>query len=253
MRGYGSFAEFYDGLMEDAQYERRCEYILELLKRHGHNAGLTLDLACGTGSLTVELKKRGVDVYGVDGSVEMLSKAAQKCAEEGLNILFLNQQMQELDLYGTIDTCVCMLDSINHITDMELVRQTFDRVGLFMNNDGLFIFDVNTVYKHQQVLGNNAFIIENEKVFCAWQNTLKEDYLVEIDLDFFVEENETYYRYSESFAERAYSHSQLTEMLESAGFSVEAVYGDINFEPVKDNEQRAIYVARMKKSRNRME
>ena len=143
MSGYQSFAEFYDGLMEDARYSDRCDYLLELLKRHGHEAGITLDLACGTGSLTIELKKRGVDVYGVDASVDMLSEAMQKSLEQGFNILFLNQKMQELDLYGTVDTCVCTLDSINHITDSKTLEKAFDRVGLFMNSGGLFVFDVN--------------------------------------------------------------------------------------------------------------
>lgn len=250
MSGYQSFAEFYDGLMEDARYSDRCDYLLELLKRHGHEAGITLDLACGTGSLTIELKKRGVDVYGVDASVDMLSEAMQKSLEQGFNILFLNQKMQELDLYGTVDTCVCTLDSINHITDSKTLEKVFDRVGLFMNSGGLFAFDVNTVYKHKEVLGNNAFVIENDRVFCAWQNTLAENNIVEIDLDFFEEDNGVYYRHSESFAERAYSDDELREMLEKAGFTVEAVYGDFSFEPPKPDEQRVIYVARMKNSRN---
>ncbi|MED9970465.1 MAG: class I SAM-dependent methyltransferase [Ruminococcus sp.] len=250
MPGYQSFAEFYDGLMEDARYSDRCDYLLEIFKRHGHSPGLTLDLACGTGSLTIELKKRGVDVYGVDASVDMLSEAMQKSLAEGLQILFLNQKMQELDLYGTIDTCVCTLDSINHITDYETLKKAFDRIGLFMNSGGLFVFDVNTVYKHTRVLGNNAFIIENDNVYCAWQNTLAEDNTVEIDLDFFEEDNGVYYRYSESFSERAYTHAQLAEALGGAGFEIEAVYGDFSFEPPKPDEQRAIYVAKMKKSRN---
>lgn len=250
MPGYQSFAEFYDGLMEDARYSDRCDYLLELLKRHNHCPGLTLDLACGTGSLTIELKKRGVDVYGVDASVDMLSEAMQKSLAEGLQILFLNQKMQELDLYGTVDTCVCTLDSINHITDYETLKTAFDRVGLFMNSGGLFVFDVNTVYKHTNVLGNNAFIIENDRVFCAWQNTLTENNIVEIDLDFFEEDGGVYYRHSESFSERAYTHAQLAEALKCAGFEVEAVYGDFAFEPPKPDGQRVVYVARMIKSRN---
>ena len=162
MDSYGFFARYYDGLMTDAQYSERCAYILELLKRHNHDPGITLDLACGTGALTRELYKCGVDVYGVDASEEMLTEAVQKNCEEGINILYLCQKMQELDLYGTIDTCVCTLDSINHLTEVEDVAAAFDRVGLFMNKDGLFVFDVNTVYKHREVLADNAFVFENE-------------------------------------------------------------------------------------------
>ena len=101
---YETFAEFYDKLTSNAQYEKRAEYIIEVLKKHSHMPGLTLDLACGTGTLTILLKKMGVDIYGIDGSADMLSVALQKAAEEGEQILFLRQKMQSLDLYGTIDT-----------------------------------------------------------------------------------------------------------------------------------------------------
>ena len=251
MTSYNSFARFYDGLMEDADYKNRCEYILALAKKHNHEMGITLDLACGTGSFSLELAKSGVDVYGIDASAEMLCEAMQKNSEEGLNILYLRQKMQNLDLYGTIDTCVCTLDSINHVTNISDVAKAFDRVGLFMDDEGLFIFDVNTVYKHREVLANNTFVIENENVYCVWQNTLEEDNVVRINLDFFEEEDGVYYRSEESFCERAYSDEQLREMLLKAGFEVEAVYGDMTFEKPAETEQRAIYVARMKKSRNK--
>ena len=223
MPSYLSFARFYDGLMQDACYEKRCGYILELAEKFRHDMGVTLDLACGTGTLTRLLKKRGVDVFGIDYSMEMLSEAMQSASEEGLDILFLRQKMQSIDLYGTINTCVCTLDSINHLTKIEDVAKTFDRVGLFMDDDGLFIFDVNTVYKHKNVLAD----------------------------DFFEEENGVYYRSSESFAERAYTDDEIRKMLTDAGFEVEAVYGDLTFESPKADEQRVIYVARMKTSRNK--
>ena len=110
MKSYSVFAQYYDELTENVEYSRRAEYLLELMRRLGHQPGLTLDLACGTGSLTLELYRRGVDIYGVDGSVEMLSEARMKCAEAGADILFLCQKMQSLDLYGTVKTAVCTLD-----------------------------------------------------------------------------------------------------------------------------------------------
>ena len=250
MPSYVSFAQYYDGLMEDAQYKKRCDYILELAKRHNHTLGLTLDLACGTGSLTRELYRRGIDVYGVDGSAEMLSEAMQMAAKEEMNILYLRQKMQCLNLYGTINTCVCTLDSINHLIKADDVRITFDRVGLFMDNNGLFVFDVNTVYKHRKVLADNTYIIETENVYCVWQNCPEENDIINITLDFFEEENGVYYRSCESFSERAYDDALLREMLESAGFEVEAVYGDLSFDAPAEDEQRAIYVARMRSSRN---
>lgn len=247
MRAYSDFAEFYDNLTQNVEYSKKSDYILKLLKRHNHNAGLTLDLACGTGTLTLELKKRGVDIYGADASYEMLSIAQQKAYENGQEILFLCQKMQKLDLYGSIDTCICSLDSINHLTSSKDVQQTFNRVSLFMNPNGLFIFDTNTVYKHKYVLGDNCYVYDTDKVFCVWQNNYNEaDNKVIITLDFFEPDGKIYRRSSEQFSERAYTREEMTFMLENAGFTVEAVYDDMSFDLPKNNSEREIYVARKK-------
>ena len=127
----------------------------------------------------------------------------------------------------------------------------FLSICLISSAEYLFIFDVNTVYKHKNVLADNTFVYENDSVFCVWQNTPEDDNKVKIDLDFFEEENGVYYRSSESFSERAYTDDEIRKMLTDAGFEVEAVYGDLTLESPKADEQRAIYVARMKKSRNK--
>lgn len=241
---YEVFADFYDKLTGNVGYKERAEYILKVLERLGHDAGLTLDLACGTGSLTLELKKQGVDVYGIDGSPDMLSVALQKASEEGEHILYLCQRMQNIDLYGTIDTCVCTLDSINHLTNPEDVQKTFDKVSLFMNKGGVFLFDVNTVYKHKCVLSDNVFVFDTDEVYCVWQNTPDEDNKVKISLDFFIPEGENYYRITEEFSERAYTMEELDDMLSKAGFKVESVYGDMTFDKPSENEQRIIVAAR---------
>lgn len=246
MENYNSFAEFYDELMEDARYSERCSYILETAKRFGHKMGRTLDLACGTGSLTLELSKSGVDVFGADGSVEMLSEAMQKSLAEGMHILYVCQKMQELELPEKIDTCVCTLDSINHMTDGADVQKTFDGVSRYMNPGGMFIFDVNTVYKHLKVLADNVFVTESDRVFCVWQNFPRENNIVDISLDFFAEEDGVYFRSCEDFSERAYSDAELRVMLEKAGFEILAVCGDLSSEAPLEDEQRAIYVTRKK-------
>lgn len=244
MDSYISFADFYDGLTENVEYAKRCEYILDVFKKHNHKPELLLDLACGTGSLTVELAKNGIDVYGVDASQEMLCQAQSKAMEEDLQIFFLCQQMQNLELYGLIDTCVCTLDSINHLESEEDVQATFNGVSEYMEKSGVFLFDVNTLYKHREILANNTFVYDTEEVFCVWQNTLCEDDVVEIDLDFFeLDEDGAYIRSSESFCEKAYPHEKIVEMLENAGFKLLACYGDMSFEAPKDDEQRAVYVA----------
>lgn len=251
MSGYRHFSQFYDNLTFNVDYKKRADYLQSVLSLCGHDWGLTLDLACGTGSLTLELKRRGVDIFGIDGSHEMLSQAMDKAYDEELQVLFLCQQMENLDLYGTIDTCICTLDSLNHITDRDQLQTVFDRVALFMNPDGTFVFDVNTVYKHQHILANNTFVYDTDSVYCVWQNSLKENNIVIIDLDLFEREGEVYHRSGEHFKERAYEIDELRAMLEKSGFDVIAVYHDMTTEPLKDESDRAVFVTRIKEAINR--
>ncbi len=245
MDSYSRFALFYDGLTQNVDYAARCEYFLGLLGRFGHSAGKTLDLACGTGSLTLELFKKGVDVFGVDLSEDMLCAASSKAAESGCGVLFVCQHMQKLRLPYKIDTCFCALDSINHLTKGADVLKTFKSVSANMNKGGVFIFDVNTPYKHREVLANNTFVSENEDVFCVWQYTLLEENLVQIDLDFFeYQGGDSYLRSSESFCEKAYEYDEITEMLGLAGFELLGCYGDMTENPPLEKEQRAVYAAR---------
>ena len=247
MDSYISFADFYDGLTQNVEYSKRCDYILKIFKKLKHKTGVTLDLACGTGSLTFELAKKGVNVFGADASEDMLCQAQSKACEEELDVMFLCQKMQNLELLGTIDTCVCTLDSINHLTSKKAVQQTFNGVSRFMNKSGYFLFDVNTVYKHQTVLADNSFVYDTPEVFCVWQNTLLRNNIVQIDLDFFEKnEDNLYVRSSESFCERAYTHKEIVEMLEKAGFRLAEFYGDMTFDKPKADEQRVIYVAQKK-------
>lgn len=159
--------------------------------------------------------------------------------------MFLCQRMQELDLYGTVDAAVCSLDSINHLTDEKDVKRTFERLRLFVAPGGVFIFDVNTVYKHKNVLGDNAFVYEYPDVFCVWQNSFNEqDNTVDIALDFFENCGETYKRRSENFSERAYEIDFLKSLLDTAGFDTEFVFDDMSREPLRADSQRAVIAAR---------
>ncbi|MGN0498307.1 MAG: class I SAM-dependent DNA methyltransferase [Acutalibacteraceae bacterium] len=242
--GYTVFSEFYDSLTSNVHYSERADYIEKLLKRYNHNPGITLDLACGTGSLTIELKKRGFDIYGADGSSDMLMIAQQKAYEEELSILFLCQKMQKLDLYGTIDTCICTLDSINHIINKDELQTAFDKVSLFMNKGGIFVFDVNTVYKHKYVLADNVFVYDKSSVFCVWQNTPLKDNITRIQLDFFEKSGNMYRRSSESFCERAYTSKELEEIIKKAGFEILDIFGEMTFDSPKDDSQRNVYVVK---------
>lgn len=245
MEAYSVFAQYYDALTGNVEYPKRAEYLLALLDRLDHKPGITLDLACGTGSLTLELFRRGVDIYGVDASVEMLSEAREKCADAGADILFLCQKMQALDLYGTVDTVICTLDSLNHLRGRNEVQKAFSKVSFFMDPGGWFLFDMNTPYKHEKVLGNNTFVYDMETVYCVWQNRYSSpSHKVDISLDFFQRDGRAYYRSSEHFAEYAYPVEEVLEMLGKAGFGEIEVYNELTFDPPEPDSQRLVYAAK---------
>lgn len=247
MASYGDFAYYYDSLTENVDYEKRCEYIRGLLAENGVGEGILLDLACGTGTLSLMLSAMGYDVIGVDASEDMLSVAQEKKMETGEDVIFLCQRMEELDLFGTINACVSTLDSINHVTDEKAVKEIFRRVSLFMEDKGLFIFDVNTPYKHREVLGDNTFVYDTDEVYCVWQNSTDDNLLTRVSLDIFEkdeDDEETYYRYSEEFSERGYDLEDIKCWLEINKFEVIGIYEEMTKQPVKADTQRAVFVAR---------
>ncbi|SDB04996.1 Methyltransferase domain-containing protein [Ruminococcaceae bacterium FB2012] len=246
MSGYGRFAEFYDRLTENVRYDLIAEAAERYTERFGGRKGIVLDLACGTGSLCEQLARRGFDVIGADASDGMLSAALDKKFDSGLPIQYLRQEMTQLDMFGTIDLTVCTLDSINHLPDREAVHRTFERVSLFAYPDGMFIFDVNTLHKHCDVLAQNAFAYDMGDFFCCWQNQYDPaDGSVDIFLDIFERlPDGNYGRVSESFTERVWSDEEITEMLDSAGLAVLARYDDYTDAPVTDQTERVVYVTK---------
>ena len=237
---YSSFAEVYDKLTFNVEYEKRAEYIRSLLASNGCENGILLDLACGTGTLSKELASYGYDMILVDSSPEMLSFARERLPEA----LILCQSMTELDLYGTINCAVCSLDSINHLLKPCDVKSAFASVSLFMEQGGVFVFDVNTVYKHEKILGNNNFVYETDDVFCVWQNSYKrKSRTVDISLDIFTSEDGKYQRHSESFSERAYTLEEITKWLGETGFEVKNIYNDMTYDSPDEESQRVYFTA----------
>lgn len=242
---YTSFASVYDALTKNVDYEKRAGYIMDILSEYNIKDGLLLDLACGTGSLSVEFSKAGFEVIGTDASADMLTRAQTKAYENEQNILFLCQNMEETDLYGTVRAIVCSLDSINHLKDFEAVNKTFSKLKNFIDNGGIMVFDVNTLYKHQKVLGNNTFVYDEKSVYCVWQNRLSADNVtVNINLDFFVKSNNTYQRFTENFSERAYSFDELKNAFEPNGFKLISCYEELTRNEPTDTTERVYYVLR---------
>ncbi len=236
---YNEFARYYDLLMEDAQYDKRTEYLLSLFDKFDRKPTLLLDLCCGTGEFSFRLAKNGISVVGVDISPDMLSVAmAKKCDED---VMFLCQNAAQLDLYGTVDGAVCCLDSLNHITDYEDFKAAIAKTALFLEKDRLFIFDVNTVFKHKFVLADNIFEKDGENVRCVWQNE-RNGNLVDITLQF--EDSCGNILGCEKFSERAYTDMEIETALNEAGLETISVFGELKFDIPDEKCERKVFVTR---------
>lgn len=248
MAGYNeAFANFYDSLIGGVDYAARADFFISQIGRFRDRCELVLDLACGTGSLSLALTERDMEVIAVDGSPDMLMQASVKTAGTQPPVLYLCQSMEELDLYGTVDAAICMQDSLNHLEGGLAVQAAFDRLHYFVEPGGIFIFDMNTPYKHSEILGSNTFVYDQKKVYCVWQNFYSpHDGAVDIELDFFELDGKIYRRSSESFREYSYSPEQITEMLERAGFTLLELQGDYTGAAPGDREHRLVYIAKRK-------
>ena len=250
MAGYEeAFARYYDALTADVDYRGHGALLKKIAERYGGKFRLVLDLACGTGSLSVVLSRLGAEVIGVDGSREMLAQAMAKSGgseDAAPPILYLRQEMEELDLYGTVDTALCTLDSLNHLPGREALRRVFRRVRLFTEPGGLFIFDMNTPFKHKFILGDHTFVRETEGLYCVWQNTfIPRNSCVQIELDLFIRGRDgRYERSQEAFREVAYPTGAVCALLEEEGFQLLGLRGDYTNAQPGPEEQRILYIAR---------
>ena len=242
---YSAMAQHYDAFTDDVPYAAWAEYVQAIFRKFNVAPKLVLDLACGTGNLTVELAKAGYEMIGVDMSAEMLSEAMQKSSDLEVCPLFLKQRMETLDLYGTVDAVVCGLDSINYLTTPNALDAAFSRVSLFLEDNGLFVFDVNTEKKFQTI-DMQAYVRESDTCFCVWQaDYTAKTRLMEYYLDFFVQsEDGRYDRYSEHHTERMYPTQELKDALERHEMCLEAVFGELSFDAPSAESDRIFLVAR---------
>ena len=241
---YSIFSEFYDTFTKDIDYSKFADIYEKLFKKMSAKPEELLDLGCGTGSLTIELARRGYDMTGVDISPQMLDVASNKAKAKGVDdILFINQDITQLDLYGTVDGVVSSLDVINHLTDKRQVQRCFNMVSLFLIPKGIFIFDLNTPYKFLNEYANNTYVFESGQSTCIWQNEFdKRSKICDFYLTFYKKQGELYKKSEDYSCERMYSIDEITEMLEKSGMKIKGVYNE-SLKKLSGKDSRAIIAA----------
>lgn len=279
MDAYTSFARVYDMFMDNVPYEEWCDYITGLLKEYGISNGLVLDLGCGTGSMTELLAARGFDMIGVDCSEDMLEIALEKRMASGRDILYLQQDMRDLELYGTVRAVVCLCDSINYLLNVQDLETVFRLVNNYLDPGGIFIFDLNTEYKYRELLADRTIAENRDEGSFIWDNYYDEESRInEYDLALFIPAEEAdagkmgegagpdcetgaasgsgtsgeglYRKYQETHFQRAYTLDEIREALERAGMEFLTWYdgdGDGRQAPREDSER--IYVIAREKGK----
>lgn len=272
MEAYTDFAEVYDELMDDTPYEEWCDFLMGIFQRYGVDSSgereekaddmsavseqtgknlrqernTVLDLGCGTGTLTELLARKGYDMIGVDNAEEMLRIAMDKRERSGLDILYLLQDMRELELYGTVGTVVSVCDSLNYLLAEEDIVQTFARVNNYLYPQGIFVFDFNTVYKYAEVIGDATIAENREDCSFIWENYYHEEQEInEYDLTVFVAEGTLFRRFQEVHYQRGYRLEQMQAFLLQAGLEfLEAFDADTHGKVTAESER--IYVVARK-------
>ena len=256
--GYGALAHVYDKLNAQIDYNAWADFVVRCFARFLPNSpSLLLDLACGTGSMTLALADKGFDMIGVDGSADMLSQAFARSA--GRHVLWLQQDMRAFELYGTVGAVTCCLDSVNYLLSNEDLAACFACVHNYLDPNGIFLFDMNSPHKFEAVYGNNAYVLEDELVYgegeedeeralcyCGWQNTYHPDTRVcEFDLSIFEEQPDgSYRRFDEHQEERCYTLDEVRTTLEQVGFELLGVWSDYDFSPITPPTERWYFAAR---------
>lgn len=240
---YQILAKFYDKL-QDVDYNAYIDYYEAIFKNLNIQPKLILDIACGTGNITVPMSARGYDMIGLDLSEEMLGIAVEKAKKYNQNILFLQQDMTEFELYGTVDAMICSLDGINYLTEDGQAEKMFSLLNYYLNPGGILIFDINTEYKFLHILDEKSFVYDTDDVFCVWSNEYdKDEKICCFDINFFIENPDgTYDRYDEFQEERAYNEIELLKYIKNCGLNCLGIYDNLSFNPPKHDSERLFFV-----------
>ncbi|MEG2672186.1 MAG: class I SAM-dependent methyltransferase [Ruthenibacterium sp.] len=236
---YEEFADVYDLFNEDADYDALFDYLHARLLENDIQDGIVADLGCGTGELTLRLAQAGYDMIGVDLSADMLSVLREKADEADLHdILLLNQDLTQLDLYGTIRAIVSTFDTFNHIAPAQLEKAVC-RASLFLEMGGVFLFDMNTPYKHEEILANQTFELEADDALCVWKNHYDaQNKCTQIEIDLKYADGEAYV---EKFCEYSYTRAQIEAICAKAGLRILSVCDGEQFTELVPHSQRFLF------------
>lgn len=241
---YGEFAKIYDELInEDINYDDMINKIFEVCNKNNIEFNNYLDIACGTGNVTIRLAKYFKEVYAVDLSEDMLREAYDKFKREKIKGKIICQNMSELSLNKKFDLITSVLDSTNYIIEESELLSYLDGIKEHLNDNGIFIFDINSYYKLSDVLGNNIYTYNEEEVFYTWENSFEDD-LLSMFLTFFVKKGDLYERFEEEHLERAYSEEFIEESLQKCGLRVLSKYSGYTEEKVHKNSERIMYIVK---------
>lgn len=246
MESYTSFAAVYDMFMDNIPYEEWASYVISLLREEGIDDGLVLDLGCGTGSLTEILAREGYDMTGIDLSPDMLQIAMEKRMESGRDILYLNQDMREFELYGTVRAIISICDSMNYLLEKKDLVQTLRLANNYLDPGGIFIFDLNTEHKYRDILGQCTIAEDREESSFIWDNNFNEETGInEYNLSLFIQEEEDLYRkYQETHYQKAYSLDEVKAAVKEAGMELAAIYDAFTRNAPSENSERIYVIAR---------
>jgi SAM-dependent methyltransferase len=248
---YEQFAYLYDELMQDAPYDEWVRFVKEKLDKYQVDGKSLLDLACGTGELSVRFAKEGFSVKGVDSSADMLAVAQAKAQEEGLQIPFFEQDMARLEGHEEFDIIGIFCDSLNYLQSDDDVIHTFTSVFNHLEDGGIFFFDVHSIYKISQVFINQSFTLAEEDLSYIWNSFAGDSpNSVEHELSFFVLDEQTgkYDRFDELHYQRTYPVQQYSQWLEQAGFELLEICADFENREPQEQSERIFFIARKKSS-----
>jgi len=248
MEQYTNFAKVYDLFMDNVPYDKWVEQIKDILYKEDIKDGLICDLGCGTGAITERLANLGYDMIGIDNSYDMLDVAMEKKYASGNDILYLCQDMREFELYGTVRAIISRCDSLNYIRELSELKEVFAWVNNYLDPDGLFIFDMNTEYKYQNILGDNTFAEVREQASFIWENTYDIDKRInEYDLNLFIKlEGDNYKKFEERHVQKAYTFDEILSAIDSSNMVLEKYLDADTYGDVSEKTERILFVAREK-------